>query len=139
MGGLHLLKSYAVTQSVIAISSGESEFYAVVKGAACVIGLCSMAKDLGLDMQAELLVDASAGIGIASRRGCGKVRHLDTQYLWIQNYVTTGRLKLSKVQTKENYADLFTKHLPAADIQKFMTMMCCRFEKGKADASLDAA
>ena len=40
-----------------------------------------MFKDFGMDVAATLQVDASAAIGIAQRKGLGKVRHLDCQAL----------------------------------------------------------
>eukprot|EP00959_Pyramimonas_sp_CCMP1952_P401174 8406142-Pyramimonas_sp.AAC.1 len=40
--GAHLLKATANAQSVIALSSGESEFYAIVRGASVGLGAQSM-------------------------------------------------------------------------------------------------
>ncbi len=37
-------------------------------------------------------MDATAGISIGSRRGLGKVKHLDTQHLWIQEVYNKKRL-----------------------------------------------
>ena len=45
--GQHWLRGAASTQSVIALSSGESEFYGIVKGTSCLLGLKSIVADLG--------------------------------------------------------------------------------------------
>ncbi len=48
MYGSHLIKHWASTQSVIALSSGEAEYYALVKGSGQAIGMCSMIRELGV-------------------------------------------------------------------------------------------
>ena len=65
-----------------------------------------------------LYTDGSAARGIIHRAGFGKLRHLETGYLWLQAAVKNTRLKVRKVVCKENPADLFTKHLGAADMWK---------------------
>ena len=45
------------------------------------------------------------------RRGFGKTRHIDVQYLWIQQHVFEERLHVAKVGTDANPADILTKHL----------------------------
>ena len=65
-----------------------------------------------------LHVDANAAIGIASRRGLGKIRHIETQELWLQEHVRSGNIILVKVPGSENPADLMTKHLANAVMEK---------------------
>ena len=48
----------------------------------------------------------------------GKVRHIETKYLWVQDLVKDGRLKLLKVKGTENPADIGTKHLSIAEVEK---------------------
>ena len=55
--------------------------------------------------------DASAAIGIASRRGLGKVRHVEVSQLWLQQRVADGGLSVQKVDGISNVADALTKHL----------------------------
>ena len=45
-----MLRSMSTTQGVIALSSGESEFYALVKGTSAGLGAVSMLQDLGVDI-----------------------------------------------------------------------------------------
>ena len=44
--GMHCIRSWFSTQTVIALSSGEAEFYSIVKGASQSIGIQSMLGDL---------------------------------------------------------------------------------------------
>jgi len=77
MWGDHIIKSWSKTQSVIALSSGEAEYYGMVKGASEGLGIQSVLRDFEINVMLTLKSDASAAIAIASRRGLGKVRHIE--------------------------------------------------------------
>ena len=94
-----LLKSWSKTQGSVALSSGEAEFYAAVKGCAEGIGMKSLLADLGVELRAvEVVQDSTAAKGTASRIGIGKIKHLDTGWLWIQDVVRAGVVHLKKLQ-----------------------------------------
>ena len=65
-------------------------------------------------------MDATAGIAIGSRRGVGRVKHIDTVFLWLQAMVTEGKISLGKKPTKEVLADFLTKFVDAATIKSCM-------------------
>ena len=77
MWGTHLIKSWSTTQSVIALSSGEAEYYGIVKGASVGLGLQSVLRDFEVTCSITIKSDATAAIAIASRRGLSKVRHIE--------------------------------------------------------------
>ena len=58
--------------------------------------------------------DASATLWIISRRGLGKVRHLDTSFLWLQEAHAERNIRFDRLQAESNNADLMTKHLAQA-------------------------
>ena len=115
--GDHTVKTYSRNQRTIALSSGEAELYAIVSGVAEAFGIQSIVRDFGLDCQIRCFTDSSAAIGIVKRTGIGKIRHLQTQYLWIQEVVNSGRVSINKVGTNDNMADLLTKYLDSSTIQ----------------------
>jgi hypothetical protein len=121
--GNHLLKSWSKTQTPLATSSGEAELYAAVKGGAELLGMQSLAADLGVILQARLKVDAKATIGMVHRTGLGKLRHVEVGNLWIQSAVKTGRIRVDKVLGSENIADLMTKHLDKATMDGLMARL----------------
>jgi hypothetical protein len=90
---------------VIALSSGEAEFYGLVSTASEAVGLGAMTEDCGDKSEAYLYADASAAIGVANREGLGRIRHLDTQSLWLQRALRKRRLGLGKVLGTENQSD----------------------------------
>ena len=75
------------------------------------IGLRSVFADLGIILNIDLLTDSSAAKGIANRRGLGKVRHLETNQLWIQERVAKGDITVHKVAGVDNLADALTKYV----------------------------
>ena len=85
------LKVWSSTQAALALSSAEAEYYAALKGASNALGFQSMARDLGEKVRIRLYADSAAALAIIGRRGLGKVRHLDTGYLWLQDAVANER------------------------------------------------
>ena len=68
--GARTIKAWNTIQFLVALSSGESELYASLKAAAETLGVISMAKDSGWELQ--VYGDASAALGIIHRRGLRK-------------------------------------------------------------------
>ena len=110
MGG-HCVRHWSKTQPTIALSSGEAELGGLAKGSAEGIGLCTVATDLGFRLKPCIHSDATAAIGIAKRRGVGKIRHLSTADLWIQERQREGDLEIAKVLGTENPGDALTKYV----------------------------
>ena len=126
------VKSWASTQSLIALSSGEAEYYGVVKASSVGLGIKSMMSDLGFSMDLEVLTDASAAKGIASRRGLGKTRHVAVHYLWVQEKVRRGDLVISKVWGGDNPADLLTKYLTRDKMDRCMLTFGLEYMAGRS-------
>ena len=128
--GEHLLKTWSSTQSVIALSSGEAEYYGLVKGASQGLGLKAMLQEAGVVTKVVIKTDASAAKGIALRRGMGKIRHIEVNQLWVQDKVAKGEIKVIKIGTTENLADHLTKYLNQEGIQEHMHNTGQWFEEG---------
>ena len=132
MLGQHALKTWRKTQSLLALSSGESEFYALCKSASRGLGMQALLEDLGERRGVTVLVDSTACKGVASRRGVGKIRHLHTQVLWVQAAVAEKRPAIGQVRGVDNMADLGTKHLEEAVVLKFLTKLGFVFRSGRS-------
>ena len=83
--GAHCIKAWSSNQSVIALSSGESEYYGIVKGASNALGIAGVLSDLGVKLCVSISTDSSAAKGIGNRRGLGKIRHIELSELWVQD------------------------------------------------------
>ncbi len=64
-------------------------------------------------MKVKVLCDSSSAMAIAGRIGTGKVRHIQTRYLWIQERVARKEIELENVKGDKNGADLMTKVMPS--------------------------
>ena len=109
--GAHTLKTWSSTQATVALSSGEAEFYGLVKGASQMLGMRSLLRDFSIDVKCRLYTDSSAAKGIASRTGLGKTRHVAVHLLWVQERIREKDFELLKCKGTDNPADLMTKHL----------------------------
>jgi hypothetical protein len=107
--GRHVVKTTSNLQSTISLSSGESEYYGLVKAAAAALGLQALLKDWGFDTKITLESDSSAARSFASRRGLGRLRHVQTRFLWLQERIKHEHLALRAVAGVNNYADVLTK------------------------------
>ena len=134
--GKHLIKSWSSTQGLVSLSSGEAEFYGVTKAAGVALGYRSLLRDLGVRARLRVWTDSSATVGICGRQGLGKLRHIDTRNLWIQQKLRAGDMELWKVRGEVNPADLFTKHLESEDrITALLKLFGCRFMSGRAESA----
>jgi len=118
MIGYHNISAWSQTQALVALSSGEAELYAMVKGACHTLGLMSLAADFGVVLHGKFRSDASAAIGIVNRTGVGRLRHVRVQYLWLQDKVRARELEVDKVPGEDNPADLLTKNVPEVLLRK---------------------
>ena len=75
-------------------------------------------------------------LAYANRQGLGTVRHVDTQTLWAQQVVRTGRVDLRKVDGEKNPADLLTKHSLSRDrLEVLVGLHGCKYIGGRAGSA----
>ena len=132
MRGGHCIRHWSTTQPTVSLSSGEAELSGICKGAATAIGLCAVARDLGIKMKIVLKTDATAAIGMSRRLGIGKVRHLDTSLLWIQQKVREKVVEVEKIPGADNPADILTKYVDAQLLKRHLTTIGLHYESGRA-------
>ena len=132
----HTLKTWSSSQSTIALSSGEAELYALTKCAAQTVGMISIARDFGILLNGLVTTDSTAAMGIVHREGLGRTRHIQCQYLWLQEKTKDKSIIMEKVSTKENPADLMTKHLCVDTKNEHMARLKMVATSGKAGIGL---
>ena len=122
-------------QKTVALSSAEAELHAMVAASAEALGIVSLMKDMGVDAVGEVYADSSAAFGIAQRQGMGKVRHIQTQVLWVQEVRATGRLSYRKVLGSRNPSDSLTKHVASTLLDQHLLTVGAEFRGGRADSA----
>ena len=126
--GNRLIESWSLNQRVVALSTAESEFYAIGSGAARGITVKNMMEAIheaahgtpATYIKLDLLTDSNAARGMCHRSGCGRVRHLQIRYLWTQQALKDKVFELGRVDTKSNSSDLGTKPLHQDDAWRCM-------------------
>ena len=113
--GRGLMYAYVRQQRAIALSSCESEYYAMTSGLSEGLLLHDLMQYL-LDMKLKLEVrtDSSSARQVGERLGVSKTRHLSTRALGRQKAVADKKCVLRPVPTELNPADLNTKLLSQA-------------------------
>jgi len=131
--GEHIMKSWSTNQAVIALSSGEAEYYALVKGVSGAIGTTNLCQDLGTIMEGPIKAKtyANAAIDIASTLGVGKVRHIDVNQLWLQQKVYEKSVEIIKAPTEEHLADVLTKTVDSIKLRKHIGDINAWTSKGR--------
>ena len=136
MLGGHCLKTWSATQKSVTLSSGEAELVAAVKMSTELLGLCQLAADWDRELDASLMVDSAAALGVMGRRGNGRLRHVRVGMLWVQEKVEEGELSNGKVKGEDNPADLMTKHLGQRVLIRHMENLGQAGREGRAGQSL---
>ena len=114
------------TQATQALSSAEAELYAMGMAIQDALHLQSLLQEMKLTQLAkpfELTVytDSSSGKALASKLGLTrKSKHVQLRFLFMQDLVASGQLKLSKIPSERNPADVLTKYLQASTLHKLL-------------------
>ena len=130
-----MIKHWSQTQATVTLSSAEAELNGICKGASISLGLQSVAADLGLHWTLALESDATAAIGVCRRRGLGKIRHLATADLWVQDRLRRGDFTLSKIPEAEKTSDILTKYVDRATLEKHLQTLGLHIETGRASSA----
>ena len=129
IGPCFIVRLWSVTQATVSLSSAESEVKAITQG--CVEAL--YVKHLQENQTARLFkikvwTDSSSAKAIMERLGTGRrAKHLEVETLWVQKLEKIGLIPLNKLDTRANVADVLTKHVPRAVLDKLAGMMNCTF------------
>ena len=89
MRGSHLLLHWSRTQQTVALSSGEAELNAALKGGSEALGFQDMCDELEDDVIIHMYGDSTASRGILHREGKGRIKHLHVRQLWLQEKAQT--------------------------------------------------
>ena len=122
--GKHLIKAWTKQQRIVAASTAEAELYAGNRAATESMGVQAFAKDLGRVVPIRLHID-NAALSMISRTGLGKAKHIEIQYLWLQEAVRHNKLTVEKIPLETNSSDLGTKHLTSERSEMLMKLVNC--------------
>ena len=93
----------------------------------------ALLKDVGYEPKCAVHLDVSAALGIISRTGLVKVRHLYVSHLWIQEIAARKTMSYDKVVGSQNPADIFTKvGIDSATVSRHVKSLGVEYVVGRA-------
>lgn len=116
-------------QPIVALSSTEAEFIALVETVKELIPIKRILEELGFKLDAiPVRVDNQSSIKIAEN-GVGRQRtkHIDVRAKWITNEIEKKTIALSHITGNENPADIFTKPLQKQQFEKNRSLIMSTF------------
>ena len=108
---------------MVSLSTAESEFYGIVRGAASGIQLREAFMQFVFTVRLRVLSDSSAARAVTARTGSGRVKHGETRYLWVQDRVRKKQFSVGSIDTSHNTADMGTKFHSGERLRELMRMM----------------
>ena len=99
------------TQATIALSSAESELYAICTGV-----------NEGLHLRNFLLeTNICSKLNLRIRQGTSKrAKHIDLKFLYTQDLIKHDIIRILKINTLHNSSDLFTKYISKETLQRLI-------------------
>ena len=123
--GTTVLYNRSCKQSVVALSTSESELLASVEAAKILQWFERVRQDLLLPPSVpHLYTDCSPALSLMSTaRQTRRTRHLDARHLWIRDLIQENRVSVSHFPTASNLADIHTKPLPRSRFLKLRPLI----------------
>ena len=132
--GSHMLDCSVAKQSLVAFSSGEAEFYGIVRAVATSKQTSQILERIGMQLEVTIASDSSAARRICTRTGSGKARHLSVKELWIQEAYRRKEFQLVSVDTLLNWAGIGTKAHTSVRLTWLLRQMPLRLGECQTEA-----
>ena len=115
----------ATLQSTVALSTTEAEYMALTEAAKEAIWLKGLVQDLGLKQDClDIHCDRQSALHLVKDQMYHeRTKHVDVRYHFIRDLVEKGDVRLQKIYTAHNPADMFTKPIPAIKFRNFLNLI----------------
>lgn len=108
-------------QTSVAMSTAESELYALAETAKEVLWILKLLQSLDLNFPAVIKVDNQSTIRIAEdEKISDRTKHIATRYFFMRRHIKEGIFKIQYEPTETNIADLLTKPLTGQRIKNLI-------------------
>lgn len=125
LGG-NLIFWSAKKQPTISGSSCESEYREMANTAAEIVWITHLLQELHvlLPNRSTLLCDNKSALFLSQNLVAHKrAKHIDLDYHFVRELVSSGKLHTKFIPTKLQVADIFTKSLPRSQFEHFRSML----------------
>lgn len=112
-------------QQVVALSTTETEYMALAEATKEGLWLRDLCKELGFKQSNfKLKCDSQSAIYLAKSSAYhDRTKHIDRKYHFIRDIIKAGSMKVLKVHTTKNPADMLTKYLPGNNFDKCLALL----------------
>ena len=109
----------ATLQTVVAQSTTEAEYMAIAEACRESVWLKGLFTELcGDDSCITLFCDSQSAIYLTKDQMFHeRTKHIDIKYHYVRDVIAQGKLKVSKISTHDNPADMLTKPVPVAKFE----------------------
>ena len=121
--GNHLIAAWSRVQPRNALSSGEAELYAGLRGISETLGFVHMMREFHTQDWGRIIhrVDAGACRAIMLRRGCGGLKHITVKSLWVQEAVREYLTTIERVPRDAMHAHILASPSSVDDLKMHLS------------------
>ena len=114
----------ATLQPVVAMSTTEAEYMAIAEACKESVWLKGLFAELcGIDSCIGLFCDSQSAICLTKDQMFHeRTKHIDVKYYYVRDVISQGKLKVCKISTLDNPADMMTKPVPVAKFELCSTL-----------------
>ena len=124
------LHAHSRGQASVALSSCEVEVMAASDGIKEALLLQEVLMFVGLGhYEIEIKVDSSAAHAFFHKRGVGRMKHIDSRILWLQDLIAAGGVRVKKIPRTQNLADMLTHTPSAKELEVFLPLVSLRIQR----------
>ena len=104
----------ATLQPVVALSTTEAEYMAITEACKESVWLRGLFAELcGVDSCIDLFCDSQSAIYLTKDQMFHqRTKHIDIKYHYVREVIAQGKIKVCKISTHDNPADMMTKPVP---------------------------
>ena len=118
------VQAWSRSQGPTALSSMEAEYYALITACQETRAIQSLIEEItGKRIQITLRTDSDAARMAVEKRGTLHCKHMEIRHLFLKELQDRGVVKLTRVASKANPADLLTKILSQQRIEEVILFM----------------
>ena len=112
-------------QSTVALSTTEAEYMAVTEAVKEAVWLQGMAKTLGLVQEhINVYCDSQSAIHLAKNQVYhARTKHIDVRFHFVREIIDEGKIRLQKIKTADNPADMMTKVVTATKFEHCLNLI----------------
>ena len=117
------------TTPMVATSVTQAEYVALAECIKEEMHIRYLLEDMEFDVELPMVVctDSTGAIGVAKyQRVNNRTKHIDVRYHFAREQVFNGALRVEKVATEFNVADMFTKNLEKIALSRLLSRMSLR-------------